>query len=359
MAIIVWFLAVGAAIYRLAGDAAQYHDSDFASSYALFAGMLGVGEDADLSFYDSRSLLLVRVLFLAGLWVSTIPILNLMIAAMVSTYSRAEQNTLALSEKSRASAVLEAEDEMSFKERLKHFEAEGFDEPLLFSQLDKGPPGGVSVDLTSKQLTRHPSFNRRMDTVQFFSGEVGAEHRWPTHQPPRLGKRQSSSSTSSSHQTGSKGVHDDETLRREISELRAALLGRVAGGGAVGLQSAGGMTPSPSVGGFRSEATDCGFSQVPPLASLGRPTFALSFEAFSAMAAAVPSQHCLMLIEGTIYDVGGFLDTHPGGKGVLRAAAGKDATEDFLQAHRKLGGARFTLQGLPTVGVVVDPVVEG
>eukprot|EP00446_Apocalathium_sp_SHHI-4_P060524 CAMPEP_0177424798 /NCGR_PEP_ID=MMETSP0368-20130122/72656_1 /TAXON_ID=447022 ORGANISM="Scrippsiella hangoei-like, Strain SHHI-4" /NCGR_SAMPLE_ID=MMETSP0368 /ASSEMBLY_ACC=CAM_ASM_000363 /LENGTH=383 /DNA_ID=CAMNT_0018895031 /DNA_START=342 /DNA_END=1494 /DNA_ORIENTATION=- len=302
MAMIVWLLAVGAAISRLIGTAK--YDSDFASAYSLFALMLGVGDDGDLTFYDGGSAAIVRTIFLVSLWVSIIPILNLMIAAMVSTYSRAEQNTHSLSQRARASAVLEAEESMSYLQRMRHFTAIGFDDPLPFAALDKGPPGGVSILCTSKHLQHHDSYRRRTDTVRFFSGDVGPEHPWPPHRPPPLGRS-----------------------RTTLAELKGLLRG----------SGFGGVAPTSSA----------------KVSAPTRPAFKLHCSELAAVSKAMGPEHCLVAVEGLLYDAGPLLGKHPGGKAVLLAAGGTDATADFVQVHRRLDAARSALAVLPVVGVLV------
>ena len=46
---------------------------------------------------------------------------------------------------------------------------------------------------------------------------------------------------------------------------------------------------------------------------------------------------CWLLIDGTVYDVAPFLATHPGGAGVLLAAAGGDATQSFKDVGHSAG----------------------
>ena len=41
------------------------------------------------------------------------------------------------------------------------------------------------------------------------------------------------------------------------------------------------------------------------------------------------TEDCWFVINGTVYDISGFLSRHPGGKGLLLANAGKDASEEF------------------------------
>ena len=43
------------------------------------------------------------------------------------------------------------------------------------------------------------------------------------------------------------------------------------------------------------------------------------------------SSSCWIIIEGNVYDVGRFLDEHPGGEEVILELAGMDATEGFDQ----------------------------
>ena len=40
---------------------------------------------------------------------------------------------------------------------------------------------------------------------------------------------------------------------------------------------------------------------------------------------------CWLVIEGKVYDVSQFMKTHPGGRWIILAQAGKDATQAFLK----------------------------
>ncbi|KAJ6899730.1 cytochrome b5 [Populus alba x Populus x berolinensis] len=47
-------------------------------------------------------------------------------------------------------------------------------------------------------------------------------------------------------------------------------------------------------------------------------------------------QDCWIVIDGKVYDVGSYLDEHPGGDDVILATTGKDATDEFEDAgHSK------------------------
>ncbi|XP_061973989.1 cytochrome b5 isoform X2 [Populus nigra] len=47
-------------------------------------------------------------------------------------------------------------------------------------------------------------------------------------------------------------------------------------------------------------------------------------------------QDCWVVIDGKVYDVGSYLDEHPGGDDVILATTGKDATDEFEDAgHSK------------------------
>ncbi|KAL1836825.1 hypothetical protein VTJ49DRAFT_4606 [Mycothermus thermophilus] len=43
----------------------------------------------------------------------------------------------------------------------------------------------------------------------------------------------------------------------------------------------------------------------------------------------------LLIIDGGVYDVAGFLDQHPGGAKILKRMGGKDATKQFWKYHGK------------------------
>lgn len=43
---------------------------------------------------------------------------------------------------------------------------------------------------------------------------------------------------------------------------------------------------------------------------------------------------CWVIINNTVYDITEFVDSHPGGSGILLKYAGRDATEAFEPLHR-------------------------
>ncbi|KAL2264747.1 hypothetical protein VTJ83DRAFT_7257 [Remersonia thermophila] len=43
----------------------------------------------------------------------------------------------------------------------------------------------------------------------------------------------------------------------------------------------------------------------------------------------------LLIIDGNVYDVAGFLDQHPGGAKILKRFGGKDASKQFWKYHSK------------------------
>eukprot|EP00928_Gymnodinium_smaydae_P099123 TRINITY_DN9377_c0_g2_i1.p1 TRINITY_DN9377_c0_g2~~TRINITY_DN9377_c0_g2_i1.p1 ORF type:complete len:1137 (+),score=111.91 TRINITY_DN9377_c0_g2_i1:189-3413(+) len=324
--LIVWLLGTGAALYHLLKGSKAAQSSDFETAYALFAMVLGRGDEKDFSFHeDGQDAFLVKVLFMLALWVSIIPILNLMVAAMVSTYSTAEKLTVALATRARAVAVLEAEDELSDRDRFRHFDSFEFEEPVLLSAYDKGPPGGITLMMTPLQLKEHPSYKRREDNVLFFSGSSDSVEPWPSHAIPQLSPKDDRGVRAGSPNQG----HD--ALRKEIGELKMLI------------ENSGKQSCDSSV---------CSTTDSKPHSQMRiTPSTLASFAQVAA------GMHCLVAVDGLIYDVERFASSHPGGERLLRSVCGKDASEEFHKRHSNVDKATEVLQTLPCLGQLVPEVL--
>ncbi|CAE7570961.1 vhb [Symbiodinium natans] len=314
----LWLIAVGASLHKLQ-DEENRPENGFSSAYNLFAHVLGVGTETDMSYYGTGQVIdtIIRAVYLGALWVSVVPILNVLVAAMVSTYSKAESMTLGLAIKARAAFVLRMEDMLRFKRRLHYFKEAGFDVALAFSEHDRGPSGGISMMCDTLQLKEHGSFARRVGTVLFFAGETGAEQPWPAHDIPVL---------CDMVDTSTERLPSQELHQQLLSELRvirdATTRDRVNGGKAL---------PEPSAASRHVE---------------------LSLETLAALAEATAGHHCFLAIEGRVYDVGAYLPKHPGGSGVLESGRGSDVSELFRTAHSQLPRARAALAELPVLGTL-------
>lgn len=60
-----------------------------------------------------------------------------------------------------------------------------------------------------------------------------------------------------------------------------------------------------------------------------------------------------IVIDGVVYDVGSYLDRHPGGRGILLQHAGTDASEAFHGEHRHSLSAIVTMKNL-RIGKIAD-----
>jgi len=70
---------------------------------------------------------------------------------------------------------------MSMRTRWKHYQRQGFDKPLPFSEFDYGPPGGVTVEIPSIYLEQNPSYMKALDRVLRFGGTTDPNAAWPAH----------------------------------------------------------------------------------------------------------------------------------------------------------------------------------
>jgi cytochrome b involved in lipid metabolism len=70
---------------------------------------------------------------------------------------------------------------------------------------------------------------------------------------------------------------------------------------------------------------------------------------------------CWIVVEGGVYDVTDFMAIHPGGIGMLKMVAGKDATQHFQEMHRPeiltTIGAAYRIGTLASAGTSVQPIV--
>ena len=296
MGLLLWLIAVGAALDKLTSSTMSSHDAfNFKSAYSLFALALGVGEDSDLTFYTGSFEAVVKALFLSALWVSMIPITNLLIAAVVSIYAKAEAMTIALAMKTRADFALRVEDALPSETRLAYFNHLNFQEPLPFSKYEKGPSGGLS-NLCNPVDLKHPSYARRTDAVLFFPGDTGPDLPWPAHEVPLIATGSSTSATA-----------------RAMASVPES--------------------HSPS-----------DFHHAPAMQ--------LEPAAVKAMARALGPEHCVLVVEGRIYYVGKFQAHHPGGKAILAAENGSDVSDLFRVSHANVHRARAALKDLPVLGTV-------
>jgi len=318
---LVWLMAVGAVLCNFIEDSS--HDAGAGFAYNLLALVLGVGSDSGLTFYGKDDALLVRSFFIIGLWVSLIPILNVMIASVCSTFARAETETLAWAEWSRARAVVEAEEDLSPATRMKHFRALGFDEDLPFTQFDKGPPGGVSQLVKACHLKQHPAFQRCVDKRVFLTGKTGPENPWPDHEVPTLRPRDRNSIP----RRGADRSGAMKAMRVGMEELRCAT--------------------AYKSGMIEREASSIS-SQRGSLRDASNLSFFTSHE-FSAIVEAAAPAHCFLVVDRLIYDAGQYLSQHPGGAELLLQAGGRDATQRFGM-HANVAKARAALECLPVIG---------
>jgi len=101
------------------------------------------------------------------------------------------------------------------------------------------------------------------------------------------------------------------------------------------------------------EASEWSLRQMhdPAGTDLSVPLLALSWDAVKEH---TREDDCWIVLYGRVVDVTGFLSTHPGGKHVLLAVAGKDATAHFEEIHESSGGFSLVSKHLPqgTVGNV-------
>jgi len=193
--LILWLEAMGVAILHLIEKdgllCSKYPNSPheceknvfpgrgFDMAYKMFAS--SVGHENEVLFYSAKSGALVRTLFAGALWVAIVIILNILVASMVSAYAQAEAHAQDLAVRARAVLVLQAESNMSMRTRWKHYQRQGFDKPLPFSEFDFGLPGGVTVEIPSIYLEQNPSYMKALDRVLRFGGTTDPNAAWPVH----------------------------------------------------------------------------------------------------------------------------------------------------------------------------------
>jgi len=372
MVLIVWIEATGVAIYHLAPkkylECTSYPNSPhqckqdsyggrgFDTAYDLFASTLG--HESELLFYSGPYAALVRILFTGALWVGVVPILNLLVASMVTTYSEAEAHTQDLAVRARASLVLTVESTLGKAFRQKYFNKVGFDQPLEFSDYDKGPPGGVTTKISSLELETHPCYMRRLDCVKRFSGSTDENEPWPPHEVSSGAHDESASLMALNAAVSglTQQFHADmSSIRSDVAELKH-LINDALG---VTSQASGDIadTTITSDGVFAdekfNEAKGFGMVDDTDADEESRPKVYSSWAALKDAAEAAGSGSCILAVEGIVYDVGSFVSKHPGGTELIKTRKGTDATSDF-QKHANVTRAYQQLLKLPRVGEVAE-----
>ena len=360
--------------------------------YYLFLAVIGLAETQPIIEGTSW---LIRVVFLLCVLATAVVLLNLLVATMVTTYDTLQRSCEDLAYKCRADLVLRAEERLPASRRKAIFDSLELQQPCPFDEGDMGPTGGVQVREHIDNLT-HPAFDI-LDRVHRYSGTVHPKEPWKAddlQSGPTTVKRgrgeasegvmqrldaleallnsqvtflQQHLGTSekdevvSNEEEGTRTSLDvseeeekDDMLNRFLMEGEDVVEAGDVLEPPTGPQSAfkdlRDVTPAElqlhNGGKDRRDSSPSDVQQ--DIGSKG----------LMSVSPAELQQHigdassCWVAVSGKVYDVTGLLDFHPGGRQLLLAASGRDATQLFESSHT--GPSRTAALGLlksvPVIG---------
>lgn len=316
----------------------------------------------------------VRLVFAICAISSVVVMLNLLVSTMVNTYDALQQNCDELAVKSRAILIVNAEEGLSLRRRVKLYKSLGLENPLDFEHLDKGPSGGVQVKMHVDDLT-HPSF-KVLDRLERYSGPTGQEVPWD----PATKQCNTFQTAALRYATPAKGV---DASSRQLADLHGDILAikrklgilddevmSTASGMTLGRGAADDSRPPQSSssrgqsdrrgsyldhGSHGSGSAAGGGDEKDEAADLkggeGRIVGLDELEAHG------DESSLWLLVGGVVRDCTSLLGFHPGGRQILLRQGGRDATDAFYSSH--LGpswtAASAMLRSMPLVGWVAAP----
>jgi len=354
--LVVWIEATGVAVYYLAPqqlwDCTSYENTPYNCNTNVFGGkgldiaytifVSTLGHESEVMFYAGPEAWLVRIVFTTAIWVGVVPILNLLVASMVSTFAESHMHTRELAVRARAGLALSVESILGTSQRRKYFDKIGFDKPLPFSNYDYGPSGGVTEEISSLQLETNRCYLKALDRVQRFAGSTDENDPWPDHDAVNSAAQDMSDSLmalDTSINGLTKKCHADMTsVCGDFAELKHLV------------NEALGATSQASVdlGDTTTATSDIG---VDDDQGTSKPQVYTTWSALKEAAASAGSGSCILAVEGIVYDAGSFVAKHPGGPELIKKCKGTDATADF-QRHANVTRAYQMLLKLPRIGEV-------
>ena len=106
-------------------------------------------------------------------------------------------------------------------------------------------------------------------------------------------------------------------------------------------------------GGVPTEAQSAGVEPSVALSVDAKDDVATAVYTLDDVAAHATRDDCWIAVEGGVYDVTDFMEVHPGGIGMLKMVAGKDATQHFQEMHRP--EILATIGAAYRIGTLVSP----
>eukprot|EP00873_Tetraselmis_striata_P007051 jgi/Tetstr1/427315/TSEL_017484.t1 len=323
----------------------------------------------------------VRMVFSLCVLSTVVVLLNLLISTMVNTYDMLQRNCDELAVKSRTEMVVRAEERLSRNQRILIFRSLQLGEPLDFENLDRGPAGGVQVNMRTEQMT-HPAY-AVPDRLERYSGPTAQELPWDpaTRQHNTFNVSESSSLAAKRAAAGPIGelTHAIEKLTSQVATIKRHL--RISEDDAASefASQAGSRTnmlPEMSQTSFLNMlnkdtvATEQSIVLGPPApvvlagsevvdaqaeADETSPSYPNRPISLAQLAAHKNVSSLWLLVDGQVYDCTSLVSYHPGGKATLLGEAGKDASEAFHAVHSgpSKTKANAILHSLPVMGRLV------
>lgn len=333
--------------------------------YVLLLASLGFA-DIDLVIKSSW---IVRAMFGLCVFATSVVLLNLLVAAMVTAYDYLQKNCDDLAMQCRAELVLRAEETMRIGRRIAIFDSLGMDEPCEFDTGDNGPSGAVQVREKIDSLS-HPAFEN-LDRVQRFSGTTNPDAPWD---PSKCHTQHRTRRTRSSGNVANNLECLETTIQTQMAYIQQELF-RMQQGANDSMDSGcdqDGFSPKPDdlridIGDRGLElgcAKGNGNSRTNMTGSSLRASDDDALEDHESgrqerrevsaeeLADHDTEESLWVAIDGEVYDITSLLAFHPGGRKLLLVTGGTDITRTFMTTHKgpSLTAASGVLRSMQHIG---------
>ncbi|GAQ91211.1 cytochrome b5 isoform [Klebsormidium nitens] len=309
-------------------DGSTVDFTDVHWSFTTFFIMLfGYAEFEFRQIEDRRLQGVAIVLWFIYLMLANLLLLNLLIAQFSTTYEAVYKASYAVALRKLCNELLAIEGTLSVEERRKHYNRLKFDEPLEFDEFDMGPPGGIQL---LQDVDPSADDTDDSDRIERYPGKASPDLPWPprdydddsvatnranTHNPPETsnerGRPQEERNVGSDDKRSPIRFWDNNG---QADRFRSVV--DVAEGSALtdaeAFYRAGVLRARGAKGGVSPQRREASVAVVTA----------------SELAKHTGPASKWLAIDGKVYDVTRFVDSHPGGP-IITSALGRDATREF------------------------------